>query len=58
MKHRITLQAARTMAAEERTLTCATCDAPTPMEGETHCLSCKTYWEDVSNGLWDKEEYR
>jgi len=50
------LQAARTMAAEERTLTCATCDAPTPREGETHCLSCKIYWEDVRNGMFNTED--
>lgn len=54
-KHRVTVVRAEQMAAEERTLTCETCTAPTPRDGEKYCLSCKSYWEDVRNGLWSDE---
>jgi hypothetical protein len=31
---------------------CLTCDNP-KAEGETYCLYCKSYWDDVSKGLFD-----
>ena len=38
-------------AAEAPSWTCATC--PTMTEpGEVHCWHCKTYWDDVANGLF------
>lgn len=56
LKHRVTLARAASAAAEERTLTCATCTAPTPREGEVYCLSCKMYWTDVDVGMFDQQE--
>lgn len=35
---------------------CRTCDRPSEGEGKPHCLSCRIYWEDVENGLFDRED--
>lgn len=39
--------------AEEARWQCETCDAPA-IEDEPHCLSCKIYWEDVRDGLFNE----
>jgi hypothetical protein len=35
---------------------CLTCDN-VPPEGEAYCLYCKSFWEDVANGLFDSPAY-
>lgn len=35
---------------------CRTCERPSEGEGKPYCLSCSIYWEDVENGLFDREE--
>jgi len=42
-------------ALEDRALTCKTCDAPSE-EGGTHCMPCRTYWEDVLAGVFDEPD--
>ena len=41
-------------ALEDRALTCETCDAPSEEDGP-HCQSCRLYWEDVRNGVFERE---
>lgn len=47
-------RAARLEAADASTWKCETCE--TIIESGKHCRPCGSYWEDVRNGLWDREE--
>lgn len=35
---------------------CRTCPRPSEGEDKPYCLSCRIYWEDVENGLFDRED--
>lgn len=41
---------------EETNVECASCVLNVAIEDERYCLYCKTYWEDVRNGLFDENE--
>lgn len=47
---------AESEAKEERSWTCESCSKMIE-DGEEgpHCSYCKSYWTDVSNGLFDEE---
>lgn len=34
---------------------CLTCSQPAD-ENSDHCMHCVTYWDDVSNGLYDRDD--
>lgn len=42
---------------EDERWKCDTCEAPTETDDSRYCLSCRLYWQDVGNGLWDSPIY-
>lgn len=51
---RLHISEAWEQALEDRALTCESCNAPAEETGP-HCLSCRLYWEDVRNGMFDRD---
>jgi Zn finger protein HypA/HybF involved in hydrogenase expression len=49
---RINLARALLEVEDVDAVNCRSCSA-TADEGETHCPSCKSYWEDCDAGLWE-----
>lgn len=35
---------------------CQTCTDVIASDADIYCLSCKSYWQDVSNGMFDHED--
>jgi hypothetical protein len=48
---KINIHSAQTQVEQEN-IKCETCEAPVLEDGK-YCLFCKSYWEDVRNGLFD-----
>lgn len=40
---------------EAQTLTCQSC--PTIVEVPDYCPSCQAYWDDVRNGMFERDEF-
>ena len=49
---RLTVMAAQAEADEERSWWCRDCGRPAE-DGKEHCMTCGSYWADVSNGLFE-----
>ena len=44
------------VAQAEARWQCATCSGVIASDADKYCLSCKSYWIDVANGLFNDEE--
>lgn len=42
---------------EENRWQCETCTAPTESDDAKYCMSCRLYWGDVRNGLFDEHSF-
>jgi hypothetical protein len=51
---KITIREAEDECAETK-VKCATC-TDVRLEGERYCRSCRDYWADVANGIYEHEE--
>lgn len=40
---------------EAQTLRCQTC--PTIVETPGYCVSCAAYWDDVRNGMFERDDF-
>jgi hypothetical protein len=42
---------------DPRSWTCSSCEKPIEVDEQgPHCWACRTYYEDVRSGLFDREE--
>lgn len=54
MRHpKLNVKEALQEVEEVKNIVCETCTNVT-VEGDIYCLSCRSYWDDVENGLFDR----